>query len=80
MPKFDVCLNYPFKRNETDSGISVDYRNENLRSFDNKDEALRFARSQRNRMKKQDTLYIVRKSNGSEKSIYYITSTNEDYI
>ena len=80
MSNFSVHLNYPSGRNENDSGIALNFRNEKLRSFRSKEEALRFARSQRNRMKRDDYVYVVEDIENSSKSIFYVTPTKEGFI
>ena len=78
---YNVVLNYFNRRSEDERGISLEYRNDLLKSFTNKMEAFAFARQRRFSLKQRETLYIIeRKGNkmasGSdvtnEKSIHYM--------
>lgn len=80
MITFEVHLNYILRRTETNTGISLDLRNDFLRSFHTKEDAIRFARNQHNQLKQDDIVYVSEKSNGSDKSIYYYSLKKEGYI
>lgn len=78
MPNFAVYLNYQYRRNQTDSGCSIDFRNDFLRVFPSQEKALIFAHSQR--LKDIETIYVTERQSNSEKSIFYRTSSKEGYI
>jgi hypothetical protein len=80
MATYSVYLNYLHHRNEGDSGITIDFRNDLLRSSRSKEEAIKFARTQRNKLKNTDVIYVIEKSRTTEKSVYYISSKKEDHI
>lgn len=71
--KYDVELNYFYRRSVQDKGITVDYRCDHLRSFDDKMEALSFARQQRGTLKQDDTIYVLKRNGSSVEAIHYIT-------
>lgn len=60
MPTFSVYINYPSRRTKMDSGISLDFHNNYLRSFNNIKDAIKFVQS--HNIKPHDALYIIEHS------------------
>ena len=76
---FSIYLNYLQRRNESASGIILDFRTEYLRkTFATLNKAIQFIRAQR--LKDDDALYIVERTQDTEKSVYYRTLRKEGYV
>lgn len=80
MTNYLVVRNYINRRFENESGITVDYRSETLKTFSSFDDALFFARRTQGKMDSKDTLYINEKTATASRSKYYLTATKEGVI
>lgn len=73
---FVVVVNYPSRKSENEKGMSVDYRQDVLRGFRTKSEAVQFARTQN--VRPNDYIYVLKKS--ENRSCYYRNSKTEGNI
>jgi hypothetical protein len=58
MLRYSVIVGYENTRNRKKAGV-IDYINEDLQSFNNREDAINFCERQVNRGKKNDYLYVV---------------------